>query len=199
MSDEKRLAEIAEPKVCVESVRYGTKCQKCGTVSWAFAGSIVVKCGFCWLLAEVERLEGELCDIRAQVLATALTSECLWLEHGKTCIANGAAEMCGICRIVFLTHEIKAENLSTLRQQNAALSAEVEGLRGDKGRLDGLLRLATTAPFERIELHYDIDEGGLWELVIPDVGAVTSFTNTNPRALIDAAIASEPGHWRGPR
>ena len=74
---------------------------------------------------------------------------------------------------------LKAESeLSTLHQQNAVLSAEVEGLRGDKGRFEWWFSKASDA----LRLKILTDE----------ISDVADWDVDRWRSVIDAAIAQEP-------
>lgn len=73
----------------------------------------------------------------------------------------------------------------------AELIARLAEAEKDTERLETLFRLSSKSDFGRVEIGFDIDEGGLWEVALPGVGHVDSYCNTDPRFAIDAARKGE--------
>jgi hypothetical protein len=74
----------------------------------------------------------------------------------------------------------------------AALAMVLKRLDQLENLVNGLAGLATNAFFERIEIHADIDEGGLWSVEIPGDSHVNSFTAYNLVEAIELAIKNQP-------
>lgn len=73
----------------------------------------------------------------------------------------------------------------------AELVARLVEAEEDTERLGTLFRLASKSAFGRVEIGFDIDEGGLWEVALPGMGHVDSYCDMNPRGAIDAARKGE--------
>ncbi len=88
---------------------------------------------------EVERLKGEIETSRrreVQAISACLETQKANEKWRDQCEieTHHRDQLAAACLGHQLTIDGQSAELSTLRQQNAALSAEVEGLRGDKGR-----------------------------------------------------------------
>lgn len=58
----------------------------------------------------------------------------------------------------------------------------------DTARLDELARIIFSAPLQRVEIDADCNEGGLWEISIPDIWSVTNYQGKSLNEVIDDAV-----------